>query len=117
MFPLTDENADAEPRAIRASFADPYILLFRDNSSVMVLGADESGDLDEIALCETLQENQWLSGSLYDDANDTFCLEIQDDEEEEFGNVLMFLLSVAGGLYVSNLQCVYRNQILYPACR
>ena len=87
MFPLTDESADVEPKAIKASFADPYILLFRHNSSVMVLGADESGDLDEIELGETLQENQWLSGSLYDDANDTFCLEIQDDEEEEFGKL------------------------------
>lgn len=117
MFPLTDESGDAEPKAIKASFADPYILLFRDNSSVMVLGADESGDLDEIELGETLQENQWLSGSLYDDANDTFCLEIQDDEEEEFGNVLMFLLTVAGGLYVSHLHRVYWNQILHLACR
>lgn len=106
MFPLTDETADAEPKAIKARFADPYILLFRDNSSIMVLGADESGDLDEIELGETLRENQWLSGSLYDDANDIFCLEIQDDEEEEIGNVLMFLLSVAGGLYVRHLSCV-----------
>lgn len=117
MFPLTDEAADAEPKAIKARFADPYILLFRDNSSVMVLGADESGDLDEIELGETLRGNQWLSGSLYDDANDTFCLEIQDDEEEELGNVLMFLLSVAGGLYVRHLYCVFRNLILYLACR
>lgn len=112
MFPLLDETADAdtEPKAVRASFADPYILLLRDDSSVMVLGADESGDLDEIERGETLQENKWLSGSLYDDANDTFCLEAQDDEDEEAGNVLMFLLSEAGSLNVSHLHTTHQEQ-------
>lgn len=66
-----------------------------------VLGADESGDLDEIERGRTVLENKWLSGSLYDDANDVFCLESQDEEEEEeAGSVLLFLLSVAGGLHV-----------------
>ena len=107
MFPLTDENPDAESKAIRASFADPYILLLRDDSSITVLGADESGDLDEIESGEALLTGRWLSGSLYDDSNDAFCLETQgDDEEEEVNNVLLFLLSVTGGLYVRHLLCL-----------
>ena len=107
MFPLTDDNTDAEPKAVRASFADPYMLLLRDDSSVTVLGADESGDLDEVERGETLLENKWLSGSLYDDANDVFRLESEDEDEDEVGNVLLFLLSVAGGLHVSDLRPVY----------
>ena len=69
----------------------------------MVLNADESGDLDEVERGEALQQNEWVSGSLYDDSSDTFRLESDySDDDEEVGNVLLFVLSVAGGLYVSD---------------
>lgn len=106
MFPLVDESTEAEVKVTRASFADPYILLIRDDSSVMILAADESGDLDEVEQGEALLEHRWLSGSLYDDANDAFGLESDDEEDTELGNVLLFLLSRAGGLHVSLLHTV-----------
>lgn len=82
---------------------DPYVLIIRDDFSLVVLNADESGDLDEVERGEALQQNEWVSGSLYDDSSDAFRLETDDsDGDEEVGNVLLFLLNAAGGLYVSN---------------
>ena len=80
---------------------DTYILLARDDSSMVILGPDESGDLEVREQGERLNNGKWLSGSLYDDTNDIFRLQYDDDEEEEPGTVLMFLLSTNGGLHVS----------------
>ena len=69
----------------------------------MVLTADESGDLDEVQRGEAMRTVKWQSGSLYEDSNDILRLDYGDDSENEEGNVLMFLLSVAGGLQVCQL--------------
>lgn len=100
IFPMTDDATGAEPKVIFADFSDPYVLLVRDDSSVMVLRADESGDLDEVEQGEAVREEKWVSGSLYEDSNDVLRLETGDDSEDEAGNVLMFLLSDGGGLQV-----------------
>lgn len=71
--------------------------MIRDDLSAVVLTADERGEFDETNREVT---GQWLSGSLYEDSNDVLRLEYPDDSEDEAGNVLMFLLSVAGGLQV-----------------
>ena len=84
---------------VSASFADPYILVIRDDESAVVLTADERGEIDEE---NKAVAGQWLSGSLYEDSNDNLRLEFPDDSEEEAGNVLMFLLSAAGGLQVGS---------------
>ena len=97
---MTDDITGAEPRVFSAAFADPYVLLLRDDMSIMVLKADESGDLDEIEQEKTSSERKWLSGSLYEDSNDVLRLESDDDNEDEAGNVLMFLLNIQGGLEV-----------------
>ena len=62
-----------------------------------MLTVDERGEIDEATRDVT---GQWLSGSLYEDSNDVLRLEFPDDSEDEAGNVLMFLLSAAGGLKV-----------------
>lgn len=103
IFPMTDDATGAEPKVIFADFSDPYVLLIRDDSSVMVLRADESGDLDEVEQGEAVREDKWVSGSLYEDSNDVLRLETGDDSEDEAGNVLMFLLSHGGGLQVGSL--------------
>lgn len=97
---MTDDITGAEPKVFSAAFADPYVLLLRDDMSIMVLKADESGDLDEIEQEKTSSERKWLSGSLYEDSNDVLRLESDDDNEDEAGNVLMFLLNIQGGLEV-----------------
>ena len=82
---------------VSASFVDPFILVIRDNSSAVVLTVDERGEIDE-ATREV--PGQWRSGSLYEDSNDILRLEYLDDSDDEAGNVLLFLLSDAGGLQV-----------------
>ena len=58
---------------------------------------DERGEIDEATRDVA---GQWSSGSLYEDSNDILRLEFPEDSEDEAGNVLMFLLSTAGGLKV-----------------
>lgn len=48
IFPIADETTAAEPKIDSASFADPYVLLLRDDGRITVLRADESGDIDEV---------------------------------------------------------------------
>lgn len=103
---MSDDPED--PKIVSASFAEPYMLLVRDDSSLMILKADESGELDEIACRESLQSTKWLSGSLFDDSDDTFRLELNEDDEES-SSVLMFLLSVTGGLKVKG-SATFRNR-------
>ena len=85
---------------MHASFAEPYILLVRDDSSVMIVKSEETGDLEEVERGDTLLKTKWLSGSLFDDSNDIFRLESEDEEQDEGGNVLMFLVDAQGGLKV-----------------
>lgn len=100
ILPLNEDDDDettSQPKVVSATFTDPYILVIRDDSSVLVLTIDERGEIDD-----TTKEvkGQWLSGSLYEDSNDILRLEFPEDSDEEAGNVLMFLLSSAGGLQV-----------------
>jgi hypothetical protein len=99
---MTDDITGAEPKVTNAAFADPYVLLLRDDLSIMVLKADESGDLDEIDQGKASRETKWVSGSLYEDSNDVLRLESDDDNDDEAGNVLMFLLNSHGGLEVGS---------------
>lgn len=88
---------------VSASFADPYVLLIRDDLSAVLLTEDESGDLDEVARGEAFRKGKWLSGSLFEDSNDVLRLEYPEDSDDEAGNVLLFLLSAEGGLQVSEI--------------
>ncbi len=97
---MADEATGAEPRILSASFSDPFVLLVRDDESILVLRADESGELDEVEQGDNLRQNAFRAGSLYEDANDVFRLESDAEIEDDAGNVLMFLLTVAGGLQV-----------------
>ena len=100
IVPLSDEHEDSGIEVVRVSFAEPYILLVLNDLSVRILKAEESGDLEEIDLPDSFRDQQWTTGSLFDDANDVFRLESEDENEDEAGNVLMFLLSIDGGLKV-----------------
>ena len=101
---MADDESDAEPaKVVSASFADPYVLLIRDDLSAVILTEDESGDLDEVARGEAFRKSKWLSGSLFEDSNDILRLEYPEDSDDEAGNVLLFLLSAAGGLQVRDI--------------
>ena len=101
---MTDEESDAEPaKVVSASFADPYVLLIRDDFSAVLLTGDESGDLDEVPRGEAFRKGKWFSGSLFEDSNDVLRLEYPEDSDDEAGNVLLFLLSAVGGLQVREI--------------
>lgn len=98
---MTDELTGAEPKIISASFADPYILVVRDDSSILLLEADESGDLDEVERGEAILATQWLSGSLYKDSKHSFRVLRKDETETNQTDIFLFLLSGPGSLQVS----------------
>ncbi|KAL8824130.1 MAG: hypothetical protein Q9170_008244, partial [Blastenia crenularia] len=112
IFPLSDEGTDNDPKVVSASFADPYVLLILDDEKIMVLRADESGDLDQVEQGATLEQKGFEAGSLYEDSNDVFRLESEMEIEDDAGNVLMFLLTIGGGLQIFHLPnletCVYK---------
>ena len=100
IFPLSDENEDNDLEVVKVSYAEPYILLILNDLNAKVLKVQESGELEEIDMPDSFKEQQWTSGSLFDDANDIFRLESEIEVEDEGGNVLLFLLSIEGGLKV-----------------
>ena len=100
IFPLSDESEDNDVEVVKASFAEPYLLLILNDLSANVLKVEESGEIEEVDIPDSFKEQQWTSGSLFDDANDVFRLESEIEVEDEAGSVLLFLLSIEGGLKV-----------------
>jgi cleavage and polyadenylation specificity factor subunit 1 len=99
---MYDEDTGAEPKIVSASFADPFLLLIRDDASIYVAQCDDNNDLEEIEReDDSLLATKWLAGCVYADSTNTFA-EIQSDKGRKDGeNVMMFLLSAGGALYVS----------------
>lgn len=64
IIPMEDEQTGADLRIINTSFADPYLLVLRDDSSVKIYEADEEGEVEEVE-SELFSSTQWLSGCLY----------------------------------------------------
>ncbi|KAJ9669033.1 mRNA cleavage and polyadenylation factor subunit [Coniosporium apollinis] len=90
IIPMEDEATGADPKIISVSFADPYILVLRDDSSVIVLQADDSGDIEEIERGDAILATRWLSGSIYKSP-------VTDNK------ALVCLLSAEGGLHIFEL--------------
>ena len=85
-----------------ASFVDTFVLLLGEDGHLSIFRADDSGDLEDLQIGETLASQEWQSGSLYDDVNDCFGL-TNSKGEDELTSILMFLLTVEGGLQVNIL--------------
>jgi cleavage and polyadenylation specificity factor subunit 1 len=104
ILPMYDEDTGAEPKIVSASFADPYLLLFRDDSSIFVAQCDDNNELEEIEReDDALLATKWLTGCLYDDTTGSFAPIQTDKGYKERENVMMFLLSAGGALHVSLL--------------
>lgn len=106
IIPMYDDDTGAEPKIISASFADPYVLLLRDDSSIFVAQCDADNELEEIEReDDALLSTKWLTGCLYDDTSRIFApAHVKKDQEQEKKsgeNVMMFLLSAGGALHVS----------------
>ncbi|KAK4242676.1 CPSF A subunit region-domain-containing protein [Achaetomium macrosporum] len=104
IVPMLDEETGAEPRAISASIADPFLLIIRDDSSVFVAQIDSSNELEELAKeDQTLATTKWLTGCLYADTDGAFAEEPVEKGAKPAQSVLMFLLSASGALHIYRL--------------
>jgi cleavage and polyadenylation specificity factor subunit 1 len=102
---MFDDITGAEPKITSASFADPYLLLVRDDASVLILVSDESGEIEEFDRSEALLSTQWLSGCLYTDRNGVLVAPKEGIRNPQRPGVLMFLLTTEGCLQVSSHEC------------
>jgi cleavage and polyadenylation specificity factor subunit 1 len=102
IVPMLDEETGAEPRAVSASIADPFLLILRDDSSVFVAQMDSSNELEELDRDDaTLTTTKWLTGCLYADPSGVFAEEVAGKGVKPAQSILMFLLSASGALHVS----------------
>lgn len=100
---MYDEDTGAEPKIVSASFADPFLLLFRDDSSIFVAQCDDDNELEELEReDDKLLAEKWLTGCLYTDTTGVFS--VSEKKQKTGENVMMFLLSAGGALHVRFLQ-------------
>ena len=85
ILPMEDEESGDELRIINASFADPYLLIQREDSSVKIFKASGDGELEDVE-ASGLSSTKWLSASLF--------------SSSMFTEVFAFLLTPEGGLHV-----------------
>jgi cleavage and polyadenylation specificity factor subunit 1 len=93
IYPVWDEDTSDERVAVSASFIDPYLVIIRDDASVLLLQADESGDLDEVPLPDEISTSQWRSGCLYNDKSQAFNAPSSYWEDPKENEALLFLLN------------------------
>lgn len=99
---MLDEETGAEPRAIAASIADPFLLIIRDDTSAFIAQIDNNNELEELEKeDQNLVTTKWLTGCLYADTTGAFAEETVTKGPKPTHSILMFLLSANGALYVS----------------
>ncbi|KAL4977842.1 CPSF A subunit region-domain-containing protein [Aspergillus desertorum] len=94
IYPVWDEDDGDERVAVSATLSDPYLAFIRDDSTLLLLQADDSGDLDEVTLTEDLASQQWLSACLYSDKTGFFTASPTS---------ILFLLNQDHQLYIYKL--------------
>lgn len=98
---MLDEETGAEPRVVKASIVDPYLLLVREDSSVLIAQINAHSELEEIDKEDgTLTSTKWLTGCLYKDTRGLLAPLQSDKGSSDGGSIFLFLLSTAGTLYV-----------------
>ncbi|XBQ93699.1 mRNA cleavage and polyadenylation factor subunit [Aspergillus fumigatus] len=103
IYPVWDEDTSDERMAVSASLADPYIAILRDDSTLMILQADDSGDLDEVELNEAARAGKWRSCCLYWDKAEFFSSTGPALKQGTRCELFLFLLSIDCRLYVYRL--------------
>lgn len=98
ILPMEDEETGAEPRVLSASICDPYLLLIRDDSSVLIAEMSSDDELEEMEKTDgKLRSTKWVSGCLYADNTGIFGDPQQKTEQKP---IFMFLLSSTGSFQV-----------------
>jgi cleavage and polyadenylation specificity factor subunit 1 len=107
IYPVWDEDTSDERMAVSASLADPYIAILRDDSTLMLLQADDSGDLDEMELNDSAREGKWRSCCLYWDKAEIFSSTGPASKQRTDCELFLFLLSIDCRLHVSHSTSVF----------
>ncbi|KAL4927927.1 cleavage/polyadenylation factor CFT1 [Aspergillus undulatus] len=95
IYPIWDEDNSDERVAISAAISDPYVAIIRDDSTLLLLQADDSGDLDEITVVADAPNHKWLSACLYTDNSAFFSLPSE--------SIFLFLLNQEHQLCIHRL--------------
>ncbi|ROT39981.1 cft-1 [Sodiomyces alkalinus F11] len=104
ILPMLDEETGAEPRVVKASILDPYLLLVREDSSVLIAQINTHSELEEIDKGDsTFTSTKWLTGCLYKDNRGLFAPLRTDKGSSDGESPFMFLLSTTGALYIYGL--------------
>ncbi len=82
---MEDEETGNELRIIKASFADPYLLILREDSTVKIFKASGDGELEDVE-ASGFTSTRWLTASLF--------------KSTTFTEIFAFLLTQEGGLHV-----------------
>lgn len=93
IFPIVDEEEGQMAKAVRTSFADPFLALVKDDGTMTLLKADKAGELDEVELPEALKSQSILSATLYQDTEDFFQTSRFYDDSTSAGPILSVLTS------------------------
>lgn len=102
ILPMVDEDTGAEPRVLVASIADPYLLLIRDDASVLVAEMNKDLELEELEReDESLVSTKWVAGCLYNDTASVFSAVQAGKGSKTNTSITAFLLSASGTFYVS----------------
>ncbi|KAH7027437.1 CPSF A subunit region-domain-containing protein [Microdochium trichocladiopsis] len=105
ILPMLDEESGAEPRVESASIVDPFIMLVREDASVFIAEIDSDLELEELEKDSgsVLATTKWATGCLYDDVKGVFSSKQPQSGFKPGENIVMFLLSKIGALYVYSL--------------
>lgn len=87
-------------------------MIIRDDASVLLLQADENGDLDEVSLPDEIGTTQWRSGCLYHDKHQSFDAAGTSSKEATGNEMLLCLLDSECKLSVGRRHTIHSNPIL-----
>ncbi|KAF8446478.1 CPSF A subunit region-domain-containing protein [Terfezia claveryi] len=104
IIPMYNEETGEEPAIVKASFADPYLLLVRNDGSVMVHVCDEQTlEMEEVMLrSEYLRATKYTSGALFS-APPGVLFPLREGKKDFKARPLCFLLTSEGGLQIWDL--------------
>ncbi|KIV89940.1 hypothetical protein PV10_07294 [Exophiala mesophila] len=91
IYPIVDEDERQVSKAVKVSFADPYLAIVKEDGAMSLLKADKAGELDEIELPEDLAVQSLLAAILYQDESDFFQSSRFYPDASESGPVLAIL--------------------------
>ncbi|KAE8411896.1 CPSF A subunit region-domain-containing protein [Aspergillus pseudocaelatus] len=103
IYPVWDEDTSEERMAISSSLVDPYVAILRDDSTLLLLHADDSGDLDEVELNEQLATSKWTSCCLYFDKTGIFSSLSATSEKLTPKSMTLFLMTQDCRLFIYRL--------------